>query len=72
MQRFSHKRFVLKMIMEIVIQVNLPLFDIFLLLKEKTSKDKISNDGKYECILYGENIYYIRKIESIVFKNELL
>ncbi|WP_459253739.1 restriction endonuclease subunit S [Mammaliicoccus sciuri] len=31
------------------------------------SKDKISNDGKYECILYGE-IYttYAEKIESIV------
>ncbi|RIM63210.1 restriction endonuclease subunit S [Staphylococcus xylosus] len=45
-----------------------PLFDIFTATKGKSlSKDKISNDGKYECILYGE-IYttYAEKIESIV------
>lgn len=45
-----------------------PLFDIFSATKGKSlSKDKISNDGKYECILYGE-IYttYAEKIESIV------
>lgn len=45
-----------------------PLFDIFSATKGKSlSKDKISDDGKYECILYGE-IYttYAEKIESIV------
>ena len=45
-----------------------PLFDIFSATKGKSlSKDKISDDGKYECILYGE-IYttYEEKIESIV------
>ncbi|WP_176721509.1 restriction endonuclease subunit S, partial [Staphylococcus equorum] len=32
-----------------------PLFDIFSATKGKSlSKDKISDDGKYECILYGE------------------
>lgn len=45
-----------------------PLFEIFSATKGKSlSKDKISDDGKYECILYGE-IYttYVEKIESIV------
>ena len=45
-----------------------PLFNIFSATKGKSlSKDKISDDGKYECILYGE-IYttYVEKIESIV------
>ncbi|MFU0801746.1 restriction endonuclease subunit S, partial [Staphylococcus warneri] len=47
-----------------------PLFDIFTATKGKSlSKDKISTDGKYECILYGE-IYttYEEKIENIVSK----